>query len=1391
MKYNKILVLSLFLSIISFCFPIVIEALVVHGESEVVSATEPTADVKITSPADNQTVPVGNLTIFGTSNTNPNDNCTVYVSWNDRMPFQRAVANGNGGPNYNYSHWNFTLTSAYHEITNGTNNLSSILSCSAIPTNFTKVYSINVTGFISTDLNSKFLSDIFPHDSADSSSSDNSFMNSQEYLLGSTAFRACIGAAADVGNKLSDYEIENCREDPSYRHSSGDGGESYVGDSTNSDSSSNSDTTTRDQSNADTSSASGSGGSNVCATSPSNSGPSSADGEFNIGTAGDWANQKNACDTALNMVSKNVDMAIGLGDYAYSTSSKAVDVWWNNIMGSLHGIFKGALGNHDVGDESTYAKDFGQSGPWYYSFNNHGIHFVAINTETSFGPGSAQYKFVSNDLASASSDNTVKWIVVFFHRPMYTSPSHHAPLTVLRDAYHPLFDKYGVDLVLQAHNHNYQRTFPISYNSKNPSSPILTSTEKITYNDPTGQIYTEVGTGGQSSYSLDSKFSFVNQQFTTSGGFLNLAFPNTSTLKATFYDNDGTSRDQFTIHKSEFKAVAFTKSISSSNTTTNEDTPVLIQATPENENNKYGNYPTSGTVLSMQQPFPQHGSFKINPNKTITYTPDHDYFGTDVLTYSKAATNSKAIVTDKVGIRITPVNDAPIANDDEAFVKEGNGSPTASASASAIATVTATATVDVLANDTDVDGDSLSISKVYPSAASENWPIVNNGDGTLTFTAPRGFTGQQYFSYIVIDGNGANDTGLITIKSNKTDEPPTALNQNLTIATNRTLPIKLSASTSDVGQSLSYSLNSQPIHGITEGLDQQSGNINYVPDGGYNGTDAFTFLASNGRSNSNVATIHIRIIPSNQASPASSDTNRSKIDLLQYPSNSSITVADGNSVPENDSRHIVMDYNNTLAYQIRSSNRITDDDQSFNSSQLIRNAAPPATMELNLNGTLIRQSLDNTIAGSDLVRKYLDLTKVNERAGEQAQLAIKEAEAHNLKSNLLTAISRGQSESESESKSESHHDLITSEHMQKSASSITSSVEQQTGVVQDKFSQNLNENKKEDKEVNQRASQQAQISLDKAEKYLQEAYAKELQHQHLATKPESLKKLESKDSTEKKNAYAVEELIGAMAKPLSKQSPTTIVSHKITGQKQIEEKINERASQQAHDLNNNAQKNEIHSNEGEQMKTNHVLPYQDTSHAADTKTSKALSNHKPHATAGLDITVPEQTIVNLDGTKSSDRDGDGLSYSWKQIQGPRIKLANPEKSVASFVTPSIRSGLEKTVLRFQLTVDDRSGGDNRYGIDFMTVIVKQKVSVQEEPKAKTENNVQKHSVDDPTHKVSKIQPEQQQRDPVIEAQQAAKPEGNDDKDPDNSNLSDHSQLLPSSGPAAKDSGQSP
>jgi hypothetical protein len=110
--------------------------------------TTSTISIKITSHVTGQQVPIGELTISGTSTDDATTDCTVYADWNDQKPFQKALATGPGGVN-DYSTWTFTYTDKYHLITNGTNNLTSKLSCLNSPMNLTKWNSIDVIGELS------------------------------------------------------------------------------------------------------------------------------------------------------------------------------------------------------------------------------------------------------------------------------------------------------------------------------------------------------------------------------------------------------------------------------------------------------------------------------------------------------------------------------------------------------------------------------------------------------------------------------------------------------------------------------------------------------------------------------------------------------------------------------------------------------------------------------------------------------------------------------------------------------------------------------------------------------------------------------------------------------------------------------------------------------------------------------------------------------------------------------------------------------------------------------------------------------------------------------------------------------------------------------------------
>ena len=121
-----------------------------------------------------------------------------------------------------------------------------------------------------------------------------------------------------------------------------------------------------------------------------------------------------------------------------------------------------ALGNHDV-DSSKKLRDLMEHfnlEKQYYSFNFKNIHFISMSVEVPFDDDSRQYEFVKQDLKRYSSDPFIDWVVVFFHEQAYGSGASPKLNDDFREEYHPLFDKYGVDLALPGTSTHLRKNFP-------------------------------------------------------------------------------------------------------------------------------------------------------------------------------------------------------------------------------------------------------------------------------------------------------------------------------------------------------------------------------------------------------------------------------------------------------------------------------------------------------------------------------------------------------------------------------------------------------------------------------------------------------------------------------------------------------------------------------------------------------------------------------------------------------------------------------------------------------------------------------------------------------------------------------------------------------------------
>src|SRR4029078_13632764 len=353
--------------------------------------------------------------------------------------------------------------------------------------------------------------------------------------------------------------------------------------------------------------------------------------------AGDWECNANTDATVNNMAAKNPQHVFALGDYSYQSTGTC---WWNKLSASnpsINGITDIAIGNHDDDDSegfSGYMSHFGLS-QTYYSHNYGEVHVLVMDSDrNSYAAGSAQRTFVQNDLQSASTNPNIKWIIVYLHKPLYTSPNTCSSSscsntgsenTNLRNGFGPIFDQYGVDLVFEGHVHHYQSTFTLKYDPGSPSSPTITSNNANTYTEGNGAVYAIIGTAGASFHGLSGKASFTSSQQDNYHGQMQIKTTNSGNkLEGKFYRNgDNAVLDTFTITKAvNSPPVANNQAV---NVIKNTATPITLTATDADNN------PLTYSIVAQ----PSHGG--VTPTtpggSSRTYTPTNNYLGTDSFTF--------------------------------------------------------------------------------------------------------------------------------------------------------------------------------------------------------------------------------------------------------------------------------------------------------------------------------------------------------------------------------------------------------------------------------------------------------------------------------------------------------------------------------------------------------------------------------------------------------------------------------------------------------------------------------------------------------------------------------------------------------------------------------------
>jgi VCBS repeat-containing protein len=237
----------------------------------------------------------------------------------------------------------------------------------------------------------------------------------------------------------------------------------------------------------------------------------------------------------------------------------------------------------------------------------------------------------------------------------------------------------------------------------------------------------------------------------------------------------------------------------------------------------------------------EFGDLVLADDGSFSYTPTAGNPGTDTFTYTASdgiATSNLATVT------ITVTNQPPVAVDNS-YGTSGGGALTVGAPG-------------VLGNDSDPEGDPISVSGFTQPTGGAGSVIVN-ANGSFTYTPTSGYTGTTTFTYTITDGI-ATDTATVTITvTNQApiavpDDYDTGVNTPLVVATGQGV---LSNDEDPDGDPLTATLVDDVENGTL--VFAEVGSFTYTPDLDFTGTDTFTYTASDGIDDSNVATVSITV----------------------------------------------------------------------------------------------------------------------------------------------------------------------------------------------------------------------------------------------------------------------------------------------------------------------------------------------------------------------------------------------------------------------------------------------------------------------------------------------------------------------------------------------------
>ncbi|PXF59701.1 MAG: hypothetical protein C4B58_02450 [Deltaproteobacteria bacterium] len=163
-------------------------------------------------------------------------------------------------------------------------------------------------------------------------------------------------------------------------------------------------------------------------------------------------------------------------------------------------------------------------------------------------------------------------------------------------------------------------------------------------------------------------------------------------------------------------------------------------------------------------------------------------------------------------------------------VNEGQDNPPVANDDSATTPEDTPVNINAAANDSDVDGN-LDPSTAAVLSGPSNGTVVNNGDGTFTYTPDENFNGTDSFEYKVCDTDNLCDTATVDIDVIPVNDPPVALDDSAGTDEDTPVDINAAANDSDVDGNLDSS-TAEVVSGPSNGtvVNNSDGTFTYTPD---------------------------------------------------------------------------------------------------------------------------------------------------------------------------------------------------------------------------------------------------------------------------------------------------------------------------------------------------------------------------------------------------------------------------------------------------------------------------------------------------------------------------------------------------------------------------------